>query len=384
MLRVLQASRAFPPAWQWIPWLFTPMVVAMDGNMKIGSYRFVRREREINMRLNLRSITLLLLLLVGHVETHADTVKSAANVAGSTQDYPAKPVRIIDPFGAGGGPDLLARALAPKLSELWGQPVTVENHPGAGATTAPALVAKSPADGYTLLINTSAQAYSAALSKNLPYDPLKDFIPVASLTNQPYVLVAGKPAGITTVRELIAAAKLKPGELKFGSTGPGTGTHLGIVKFNSEAGIKVVDVPPQPTDAIADVLAATIEGRTTYMIAPISITLTPIRDGRLFPLGVTTARRSILLPEVPTIAEAGVAGFDFPIWYGIWVPAGTPTGVVDKLSRDIARVLAGPDLRDWIAKHGGEPMNMTQPEFARFVQSESEVAARFIKADVKP
>jgi tripartite-type tricarboxylate transporter receptor subunit TctC len=337
------------------------------------------------MRLRLRSITLLLLLLVGYVETHAGTVKGAANVAGSTQHYPAKPVRIIDPFGAGGGPDLLARALAPKLSELWGQPVTVENHPGGGATIGPALVAKSPADGYTLLINTSAQAYSAALSKNLPYDPLKDFIPVASLSSQPYVLVAGKPAGITTVRELIAAAKWKPGALKFGSMGPGTGTHLGIVKFNSEAGIQVVDVPPQPTDAIADVLAAAIEGRTTYMIAPISITLTPIRDGRLFPLGVTTARRSILLPEVPTIAEAGVAGFDFPIWYGIWAPAGTPPGVVNKLSKDIARVLAGSDLHDWIEKHGGEPMKMSQPEFARFVQSESQGAARLITAaGIKP
>lgn len=331
------------------------------------------------MRPSLRSIALLLLPLVGCVETHSNTVKG-----GSVSDYPAKPVRIIDPFGAGGGPDLLARALAPRLSELWGQAVTVENHPGAGATTGPALVAKSPADGYTLLINTSAQAYSAALSKNLPYDPLNDFIPVASLTNQAYVLVAGKPAGITTVRELIAAAKLKPGELKFGSTGPGTGSHLGVVKFNSEAGIKVVDVPPKPTDAIADILAATIDGRTTYMIAPISITLAPIRDGRLIPLGVTTARRSILLPEVPTIAEAGVAGFDFPIWYGIWAPAGSPTGVVNKLSRDIARVLAEPDIRDWIAKHGGDPMDMTQPEFARFVHSESEDAARFIKANIKP
>jgi tripartite-type tricarboxylate transporter receptor subunit TctC len=120
------------------------------------------------------------------------------------------------------------------------------------------------------------------------------------------------------------------------------------------------------------------------MIAPISITLTPIRDGKLFPLGVTTARRSTLLPEVPTIAEAGVAGFDFPIWYGIWVPAGTPTGVVDKLSKDIVRVLAGPDLRDWITKHGGEPMSMTRPEFVRFVQSESEDAARFIKVGPRP
>src|SRR5579864_7822618 len=148
------------------------------------------------------------------------------------QDYPTKPVRMIEPFGAGGGPDLISRAVSPKLSELWGQPVTVENHPGAGSTTAPALVAKSPADGYTLLVNTSAQAYSAALLKNLPYDPLKDFIPVAPLTSQPYVLVAGKSSGIASLGELIATAKAKPGELKFGSAGLGTGTHLGAEKFN--------------------------------------------------------------------------------------------------------------------------------------------------------
>jgi tripartite-type tricarboxylate transporter receptor subunit TctC len=141
-----------------------------------------------------------------------------------------------------------------------------------------------------------------------------------------------------------------------------------------------VDVPPQPTAAIADVLAGTIERRITYMLAPISITLTPIRDGKLLPLGVSTERRSILLPNVPTIAEAGVAGFDFPIWYGIWIPAGTATGVAGKLAEDIARVLAGPDLRDWIVEHGGEPMSMAQPEFARFVQSESASAARLIKA----
>jgi tripartite-type tricarboxylate transporter receptor subunit TctC len=240
-------------------------------------------------------------------------------------------------------------------------------------------LSQAPADGHTLPINTSAQAYSAAISKNLPYDLLKDFIPIASLTNQPYVLVAGKPAGVSTVRELIAAAKRKPGELKFGSAGAGTGTHLGIVKFNLAAGIKVVDVPPRPTDAIADVLEATIEGCTTYMMAPISITLTPIHDGKLFPLGVTAAQRSALLPEVPTIAEAGVAGFDFPIWYGIWVPAGTPAAVVGKLSKDISRVIAGRDMRDWIAKHGGEAMGMTQPEFARFVRSESESAVRLIR-----
>jgi tripartite-type tricarboxylate transporter receptor subunit TctC len=292
---------------------------------------------------------------------------------------------VIEPFGAGGGPDLLARALAQQLSKLWGQPVTVENISGAGATAGPAQVAKSPPDGYTLLLTTSAQAYSAVFSKALPYDPLKDFIPIVPLSSQPYVLVAGNSTGITTVGELIAAAKSKPGQLKFGSTGVGTGTHLGLEKFNLAAGIRAVHSPAGPADAIADVIAHSIAGDTTYMMAPISLALPDICKGRLRALGVSGARRSSLLPEVPTIAEAGVAGFNFPIWYGVWAPARTPAGVVDKLVKDIGRVLAGRDLRDWVAKNGGEPMNMTQPEFARFVLSESESAAQIIKAaGIKP
>src|ERR1700758_3964623 len=206
-----------------------------------------------------------------------------------SQDYPSKPVRIIEPFGAGGGPDLIARAISPKLSELWGQPVTVENHPGAGSTAAPALVAKSPADGYTLLVNTSAQAYSAALLKNLPYDPLKDFIPVAPLTSKPFVMVAGKSSGIATLGDLIATAKAKPGELKFGSAGLGTGTHLGAEKFNLEAGIKAVHVPG---DTMPQAIADTVAGRTTYLIAPISYAIGDIRAGKLRALGVTTKSRS--------------------------------------------------------------------------------------------
>jgi tripartite-type tricarboxylate transporter receptor subunit TctC len=287
---------------------------------------------------------------------------------------------VIEPFGAGGGPDLIARAVSPKLAALWGQPVIVENHPGAGSTAAPALVAKSPADGYTVLVNTSAQAYSAAVVKNLPYDPLRDFIPVAPLTSQPYVLVAGASTGLTTVAELIALAKAKPGELKFGSTGIGTGTHLGLEKFNLEAGIKAVHVPPRPGDAIAEVIANALAGRTTYMMAPIPLTLIDIRAGKLRALGVSTKKRSSLLPAVPTIAEAGVVGFDYPIWYGVWVPAGTPDSVVDRLAKDIARVVTAPDLRDRLATDGADPMRMTQPEFARFVLSESENATRIISA----
>jgi tripartite-type tricarboxylate transporter receptor subunit TctC len=297
-----------------------------------------------------------------------------------SQDYPSKPVRMIEPFGAGGGPDLIARAISPKLSELWGQPVTVESHPGAGSTAAPALVAKSPADGYTLLVNTSAQVYSAALLKSLPYDPLKEFIPVTPLTSQPYVLVAGKSSGIATLSELIAAAKAKPGELKFGSTGVGTGTHLGLEKFNLEAGIKAVHVPAKAGDAIADVIANTVAGDVTYMMAPIQLALADIVAGKLRALGVTTESRSRLLPEVPTIAEAGVPGFNYPIWYGVWVPIGTPTGVVNKLARDFAQVLVAPDMRAWLKEHGADPMSMTQPEFARFVLKESESAKRIFKA----
>jgi tripartite-type tricarboxylate transporter receptor subunit TctC len=312
-------------------------------------------------------------------------MRNATNTAASAHDYPAKPVRIVEPFGVGGGPDLLARALAPKLSHLWGQAVTVENIPGGGATAGPAQVAKSLGDAYTLLISTNAQAYSAVLSKDLSYDPLKDFIPIIPLTRQPYVLVAGKATGVTSIADLMAGGKAQPGKFKFGSTGLGTGTHVGVEKFNQAVGSKALHVPPLPSDSNADTIANAIAGHFTYCLAPISLALPHIRAGTLVALGVSTAQRSILLPELPTIAETGVAGFDFPIWYGIWAPTGTRTNVVDKLSKDIARVLSGPELRDWITKYGGEPMSMTQPEFARFVQSESEAAARLIKgAEIKP
>jgi len=285
--------------------------------------------------------------------------KADAKSPEISKDFPIHPVRLIEPFGAGGGPDVIARAISPKLSGLWGQPVTVENHPGEGSTTAPALVAKSPADSYTLLVNTNAQAYSAALVMKLPYDPLKDFIPIAPLTSQPYVLLTGKVSGIKTVSELIAAAKRQKGQMKFGTTGLGTGTHIGLEKFNLEAGITATHVPVQKGEAITDVIARTLEGRFTYMLAPIQLVLKDIHDGKLVALGVTTKQRSILLPDVPSIAEAGVADFDYAIWYGIWAPAGTPAETVDKLSKDIGHVLQTADMRDWFKQHGADVMIMT-------------------------
>lgn len=239
---------------------------------------------------------------------------------------------------------------------MWGEAVTVENHPGAGSTAGGALVAKSPADGYTLLVNTSAHAYSATFKSSLPYDPLKDFIPIAPITSQPYVLVAGNQAGVTTLAELLAAAKARPGAIKFSSSGRGTGTHVGVEKLNLDARIEAVHVPARGTDAIADTIGHTVAGRTDFAMSPIPTALPYIREQRLVALGVSTARRSRLLPEVPTLAEAGATGFDFPIWYGIWAPAGTPAGVVHKLSEDIARALTEPDLRDWLVEHDGDPM----------------------------
>jgi tripartite-type tricarboxylate transporter receptor subunit TctC len=290
------------------------------------------------------------------------------------QAFPGRMVRVIDPFGAGGGVDVIARAVAETLSEMWGQRVIVENHPGAGSTAAPALVAKAPADGYTLLINTSAHAYSAVLGSHLSYHPLRDFVPVAPLTNQPYVLVAGARSGITTVSELICAARARPGKIRFASSGTGTGTHLAVEMLNRALGITALHTPPGAGDAITDVIENMVAGLTAYAVLPIPTAAPCLQDGGLVALGVSTARHSRLLPNVPPLAEAGVIGFDFPIWYGIWAPVRTPPEIVSQLARDISNALARAELLEWLIRHDADPMPMTQAEFAAFVVSESERA----------
>ena len=312
----------------------------------------------------------------------AFVVGACIGAATFAQGYPTKPVRVIVPFTAGSGVDVVARMVAPKLSEFWGQPVTVENHIGAGGTIGAGLVAKSPSDGYTLLINTTAQAVNAALYTNLPYDPLKDFVAVSPLVAQPYVLVAGPSANVKTVSELIAAARANPGQLKFTSAGTGSGTHMVAEKFKLAANIDVVHVPNKGgPEAIADAAS----GRVTYWFPPIALALPQVREGKLVALGVSSARRSNLLPDVPAIAEAGVAGFEDTIWYGVWAPAAIPGDVVDKVSKDVARALATPEVRDRLTKLGAEPMSMTPAEFGRFVRSEVESAGRVLKAaGIKP
>lgn len=285
-------------------------------------------------------------------------------------------MRLVEPFGSGGGPDVVARPIAERLSELWGQPALVENHPGGGSTTAPALVSEAPADGHTLLVNTSAHAYSAALARDLPYDPLRSFAPVAALTSQPYVLVAGKWTGITTIADLVDAGKAEKDGLRFASTGVGTGTHVAVERLNRDLGIAAVHVPPGPVHAISDVIAGCVAAHTAYAMAPISIAAPYLVTGELVALGVSTARPSSLLADVPPLDAAGVPGFDFPFWYGLWAPARTPAWIVDQLADDIGNALATPEVVERLRRHDAVPMTMTRLQFAAFVKEESEVGVQ--------
>jgi tripartite-type tricarboxylate transporter receptor subunit TctC len=292
--------------------------------------------------------------------------------------FPVGRVRLVEPFGAGGGPDLLARELAAWLSGVWDRPVVVENVPGMGSTAAPALVAQSPADGHTVLIDTSAHAYIGAVSHNLPYRPLEDFSPVAPLTQQAYVFVTGRDSGISTLHDLVAAAAARPGELTFGSTGAGTGSHLGAALLNVEAGVTAIHVPPAPGHSIVDVVAKVARGVIDYLLSPISIAKPYLEARTLVALGVSTVQRSPWLPDVPTVAEQGIDGFDFPIWYGAWVRVGTPADIVRTLGKDLSGAMASSELTRWCTRHGAEPMRMSTGEFASFVADEARRAVAII------
>jgi tripartite-type tricarboxylate transporter receptor subunit TctC len=213
--------------------------------------------------------------------------------------------------------------------------VNVDNQPGTGSTLAPKLVAASPPHGYALLVNTSAQAYSATVARDLPYDPLRDFTPVSPLSSQAYVFITGRETGIRSIRELIGLAERHQTQITFASMGVGTGSYVGASELTITAGLRARHVPPLPSEAITDVLHQMISGRAYYMLAPIPTALPAIKDGSLLALGVSASRRSPLVPEIPAIAEVGVSKFDFPIWYGVWAPAATPANIVTRLAADI-------------------------------------------------
>jgi tripartite-type tricarboxylate transporter receptor subunit TctC len=293
------------------------------------------------------------------------------------QDYPNKPVRVVVPFTAGSATDILARTVGQKLSELWGQQVIVDNRAGAGGTIGAGMVAKAAPDGYTLMVHSAAKAVNAFIYPSLPYDTLKDFVQVAPLAGQPNVLVVASASSYKNVADLIADAKKRPGALNFGSAGIGSGTHINGEKFKLAAAIDVVHIPYKGTpEALTDTMA----GRVAYFFSPISAALPQVRDGKLVALGVSSAKRASTLPNVPTVAESGLPGFDYNLWVGMFAPAGTPAEVVDKINRDVNRVLREPEVRERMAALGAEAMVMSPAEFDKFVRSEMDDAAKVVKA----
>jgi tripartite-type tricarboxylate transporter receptor subunit TctC len=302
---------------------------------------------------------------------------AALATAAVAQGWPSRTVKLVVPFTAGSATDIVARTLGQKLTDLWGQPVVVDNRPGAGATIGEALVAHSPPDGYTLLVNSAAQAYNPSIYSNLTFDTHKDFINVAALAGQPNVLVVAPSTGFKTVGDLIAAAKAKPGSINFASAGTGSGTHINAEKFRLAAGIDVVHIPYKGTP---EALTDTIAGRVTYYFSPISAALPHIKEGKLVALAVSTAKRSSVLPNVPTIAESGLPGFDYSLWVGLFAPAGTPPDIIDKIARDTARALATPEVAERLATLGAELMPMTPAEFTKFVNAEIDDSGKVIRA----
>ena len=307
----------------------------------------------------------------------AGALLALTTAASFAQNYPVKPVHMFIGFPAGTSTDILARVLAQRLGDLWGQQVVAENRAGAGSSIAAAAVAKAPPDGYALLFNSSAQSINPALYAKLPYDTLRDFVEIAAVASQPNLLVVNPGSSIKSVADLITEAKAKPGQINFGSAGVGTGTHLNLEKFKLMVGIDVTHIPYKGTP---EVVTDIIGGRTTAYFAPITAALPFVQGGKLRALAVSGGKRSGQLPNTPTVAEAGVKGFEFLLWFGVWGPSGMPAELVDRISRDINRTLGSADMRDQYAKMSTETLVMTPSEFAAFVRREIEENGRVIRA----
>ena len=298
-----------------------------------------------------------------------------ANAAA--QSWPARQVRVIVPFTAGSATDILARTVGQKLQETWGQPVVIENRPGAGGTIGAGVVAHVAPDGYTLLVHSAGYAVNPWIYTGLPYDTAKDFTEIAPLGGQPNVLVVAPSSGIKSVADLIAQAKQKPGTINFASAGTGSGTHVNAEKFRLATGIDVVHIPYKGTP---EALTDTMTGRVTYYFSPISAALPFVRDGKLVALGVSSAQRSSTLKDVPTIAESALPGFDYNLWVGMFGPAGMPAEIVDRIARDVQRAVSSPDVRERMAALGAEPMPMTPAEFKAFVRTELDANRAVVQA----
>jgi tripartite-type tricarboxylate transporter receptor subunit TctC len=296
--------------------------------------------------------------------------------ASSAQSYPNKPVRIIVPFGAGGPADVFARVLAQHLTESQKQSFVVENRPGAGAIIGTDAVAKSAPDGYTLLLMSNTHTTNESLIPNKPFQLMRDFVPVAPINYSDLLMVAHPGTGVKNLKEFIALAKSKPGALNYASSGPGTPYHMAGELFKAMSGTDIVHVPHKSS---GDMRSSVIGGHVQMMFDAITVMAEGVRSGQLIALGTTGKQRSTVMPEVPTVAEAGVPGYEATIWLGLMAPKGTPQEVVEKLNREIAKIMERADIKENWAKQGAVPMLMQPAEFEQYLRADIEKWAHVVK-----
>jgi tripartite-type tricarboxylate transporter receptor subunit TctC len=312
-----------------------------------------------------------------HSRLIAMLVVAACASCAAAADYPSHPIRMIVPFTPGSASDMLARMIGPKLYETWGQQVVIDNRPSAGGTVAGGIVASAAPDGHTLMLTSSGFAGAAALYDKLPYDPLKDFTGVTLVAVTPLIIVVSPNLGVKSVKELIAAAQQKPGHLNFGSSGIGSGTHFGGELFKLAAKINVTHVPYRGTP---EALTDTMSGRIQFFVSPVLPAMALVRGGRLLALGVTSSQRLPMIPDVPTIAEAAIPGFEYDGWYGVFAPARTPRAIVNKVSVEVGRILKLPEVQERITREGAAPKPMTPEQFDRMVRDEIVMRGKVFKA----
>ncbi len=292
------------------------------------------------------------------------------------QDYPTKSVRMIVPFGAGGPADVYARLLAQHLSDLLKQSFVVENRPGAGAIIGTDAVAKSPPDGYTLLVMSNTHTTNESLIPSRPYELMRDFVPVSPINYSDLLMVAHPSAGVKDLKEFIALAKKEPGKLNYASSGPGTPYHMAGELFKAMSGTNIVHVPHKSS---GDMRSSVMGGHVQMMFDAITVTAQAVQGGQLIALGTTGKQRSSVMPNVPTVAEAGVPGYEATIWLGVMAPAGTPKPIVDKLNAEIVKIMNRPDVKEAWAKQGAVPMSMSPAEFDKYLRADIEKWAQVVK-----
>ena len=298
-------------------------------------------------------------------------------VLAAEQAYPSKPIRLVVPFPAGGSLDVVARAIGQKLTEAWGQPVVIDNRPGAGGNIGADLVAKSAPDGYTILEGAlSTHAVNVSLYAKMPYDPIKDFAPITLVAVTPNVLVLNASYPVNSVPELLAYARANPGKLSFGSGSNGSAGHLAGELFKTEAGVDMVHIPYKGG---APALQALLAGDTQLMFDNLANSAAQLKAGKLKALAVTTAKRSSLMPELPTLSETGLPGFDIYTWWGFMAPAGTPKEIVAKWNAEVTRILNSPEMKAFFAQQGAEPAPDSPEQFAALIRSEISKYAKIVK-----